>query len=179
MKIIAFVGMPAAGKSVASVVARDMDIPVVNMGDAVREETKKRGLPGTDENIGGMGTRLREEEGMDAIARRCIPKIWELDSPVVVVDGIRNLDEVIHFKSRFGNDFQLIAIQAPLDIRFERIKARARSDDMENIEELIRRDERERTWGLDKAIEMADVTITNNDSLERFCEEIKNVLVVS
>ncbi|MCZ7397335.1 MAG: AAA family ATPase, partial [Candidatus Methanoperedens sp.] len=53
MKIIAFVGMPASGKSEASAMARALNIPIVNMGDVVREETAKRGLPPTDENIGG------------------------------------------------------------------------------------------------------------------------------
>jgi len=44
MKIIAFVGMPASGKSEASGVAKGLGIPVVNMGDVVREETANRGL---------------------------------------------------------------------------------------------------------------------------------------
>ncbi len=75
MKVIAFVGMPGAGKTEASNVARQMGIPVVIMGDVIREEAEKRGLPPTDENIGGVASQLRKEEGMDAIARRCIPKI--------------------------------------------------------------------------------------------------------
>jgi dephospho-CoA kinase len=60
MKIIAFVGMPASGKSEASAVARSLNIPVVSMGDVVREETARQGLPPMDENIGGVGTKLRE-----------------------------------------------------------------------------------------------------------------------
>jgi len=45
MKLIAFVGMPASGKSEASAVVRSLKIPVVSMGDEVREEAKRRGLP--------------------------------------------------------------------------------------------------------------------------------------
>ncbi|MFA5579215.1 MAG: AAA family ATPase, partial [Methanothrix sp.] len=33
-----FVGMPGSGKSVAADVAREMNIPVVVMGDVIREE---------------------------------------------------------------------------------------------------------------------------------------------
>jgi len=33
------------------------------MGDVVREEAAKRSLPPTDENIGGIGTALRKNEG--------------------------------------------------------------------------------------------------------------------
>lgn len=176
MKIIAFVGMPAAGKSEASAIARDMNIPVVNMGDAVREETARRGLPPTDENMGSTGTDLRREEGMDAIAKRCMPWINELNSPVIVVDGIRNMDEVNYFKEQFGSDFRLVAIHTPLEVRFRRAKNRARSDDMDSIHELYIRDEREKSWGLEKAIEMADITLVNTNSLDTFHKKIKQLL---
>ncbi len=176
MKLIAFVGMPASGKSEAAAIARRLGIPVVNMGDVVREETAKRDLPPTDENIGGTGTALRREEGMDVIAQRCVPKIRLLKSPVVVVDGTRNINEIEYFKKQFGSDFKLIAIHTPFDLRFERITKRARTDDMNKIEELKRRDEREKGWGLDKAIETADVTIENTGSIEKFQKQIQELL---
>jgi len=65
-----------------------------------------------------------------------------------VIDGTRNIEEVNYFKKQFGIDFKLVAINAPFDLRFERVKKRARSDDMTGIEELKRRDAREKGWGL-------------------------------
>ncbi len=176
MKIIAFVGMPGSGKSEAASIARRLNIPIVNMGDVVREEAARRNLPPTDENLGGIGSALRREEGMDAIARRCVPRVRSLKSRVVVVDGTRNIEEINHFKKQFGDDFKLVAIHTPFDLRFERIKKRFRSDDMCNIEELKKRDEREKGWGLDKAIENADMTIENTHSLEEFQKEIEKAL---
>ncbi len=176
MKLIAFVGMPGSGKSEASIVARSMNIPVVSMGDVVREEAAKRGLPPTDENIGGIGTTLRKNEGMDAISKRCVPKIRAQEGNVVVIDGTRNIEEVNYFKKQVRIDFKLVAINAPFDLRFERVKKRARSDDMTGVEELKRRDEREKGWGLDKAIELADITFNNTSSLKEFQEEIRNLL---
>jgi len=176
MKLIAFVGMPASGKSEAAAIAKKMGIPVVNMGDVVREETVRRGLSLTDENIGGTGTALRREEGMDVISKRCIPRILNIKTSVIVIDGTRNINEIEYFKQEFGNDFKLIAIHAPFVIRFERIRKRARSDDMSSIEELKRRDEREKGWGLDKAIEEADITIDNTGTIEKFQNEIEHLL---
>jgi dephospho-CoA kinase len=176
MKLIAFVGMPASGKSEAAAIAKKLGIPVVNMGDVVREETAKRGLPPTDENIGGTGTALRREEGMDVIAKRCVPKISVIRTPVVVVDGTRNINEIDHFKKEFGNDFMLIAIHAPIEIRLERLRKRARSDDMNSIEDLKRRDERETGWGLDKAIKKADITINNTETKDKFQKQIEQLL---
>ncbi|MFZ3385453.1 MAG: dephospho-CoA kinase [Candidatus Methanoperedens sp.] len=176
MKLIAFVGMPASGKSEAAAIARKLGIPVVNMGDVVREETARRGLAPTDENIGGTGTSLRKAEGMDVIAKRCVPKIRLIKTPVIVVDGTRNINEIEYFKKQFGNEFRLIAINTPFEIRFERVRKRARSDDMNSMEELKRRDEREKGWGLDKAIEKADITIDNTGTIEKFQDQIEQLL---
>ncbi|HIP25737.1 MAG TPA: hypothetical protein EYG81_04690, partial [Archaeoglobus profundus] len=114
MRVIAFVGLPLSGKSTAAKVAEEMGIPVVCMGDIVREEAKKRGLALTDENLGKIANELRQKEGLDAIAKRCIPIIREKgkDVGVVVIDGIRGIAEVERFKREFGDDFILINIEA-------------------------------------------------------------------
>ncbi len=172
-KIIAFVGMPASGKSEAAKVVRMMGIPVISMGDAIRKEVTKRGLKPTDENTGGIGTMLRQQEGMDAIAKRCLPTIRSTKADVIVIDGVRNIEEVGLFKKEFSQNFILIAINTPFEIRFERIKTRGRSDDMQSGQELKKRDEREISWGLDKAIEKADIVINNTGSLQEFTANIE------
>ncbi|MCZ7381054.1 MAG: dephospho-CoA kinase, partial [Candidatus Methanoperedens sp.] len=73
-------------------------------------------------------------------------------------------------------DFKLIAIHSPFEVRFERVKKRARSDDTVNIDELKRRDEREKGWGLDRAIEKADIVMMNTGSIEKFQKQIKELL---
>ncbi|HDM60127.1 MAG TPA: flagellar hook-basal body complex protein FliE [Archaeoglobus veneficus] len=178
MKIIAFVGLPLSGKSTAANVAKEMSIPVVVMGDIVREEVKKRGLELTDENAGKVASELRQKEGMDAIARRCIPKIRKAakDTGIVVIDGIRGIAEVERFRKEFGDDFILIHIDSPIELRLERALKRKRSDDISSIEELKQRDERELSWNMGKAIEAADFTIENTSSFEEFVEKIRDLL---
>ncbi len=176
MKVIAFVGMPGAGKSVASDVASDMGLPVVIMGDVLREEVKSRGLTPTDENTGAVAGQLRKDEGMDAIAKRCIPKIEALGCRVVVVDGIRGIAEVETFKRAFGEHFTLVKIDAPFEVRLERLSRRARSDDMGTPEWLKRRDERELSWGMGLAIDAASTSVVNLDPIEKFQGEIRSVI---
>ncbi len=179
MKVIAFVGYPLSGKSTAAQVAREMGIPVVVMGDIVREEAARRGLELTDENLGKVASELREKEGMDAIARRCIPKIREeaRKSGIVVVDGIRGIAEIERFKKAFGDDFILIAIESPLEVRFERAKMRKRSDDVEKLEDLEERDRREERWGMREAMEIADFTVENTGDYEDFVDKIRQILL--
>ncbi|MDA0524093.1 dephospho-CoA kinase [Methanococcoides alaskense] len=176
MKIIAFVGMPASGKSVASEVIVDSNVDVVNMGNVIREEVKKRGLEPNDSNTGGVANDLRAKEGMDAVAKRCVPMIEALGKELVVVDGVRGIAEVVFFKEHFGEDFTLVFIDAPLELRFERVTSRGRSDDMTDIEALKQRDERELGWGLAEAIKVANVTVDNIGTIEEFKEKINTIL---
>ena len=70
----------------------------------------------------------------------------------------------------------MIAINTPFNIRFDRMKKRARSDDMNSIDELKRRDDREKGWGLDRAILKADINIDNTGSIENFRTQIEQLL---
>ena len=176
MKVIAFVGMPGAGKSEASAVAREMGMPVVVMGDVLRDEVRERGLPPTDENIGAVAGQLRKDEGMDAIARRCIPRIQALGARVVVVDGIRGIAEVETFKEAFGDRFTLVKIDAPFELRLDRLRRRARSDDMGTADWLKQRDERELSWGMGTAIDVAEKSVVNLEPIEKFRAEIRSIL---
>ncbi len=172
--IVGFVGYPLSGKSTAGEVAKELGIPVVTMGDVVREEAINRGLEPNSENLGRIATEIREKEGMDAIAKRCIPKIRSLGQ-VVLVDGIRGIAEVKTFKNAF-DDFVLIAIECPIEIRFERAKQRRRSDDVAKIEDLMERDRREESWGLKEAMEIADFTIENTGDIEEFKDKVRALL---
>jgi dephospho-CoA kinase len=176
MKIIAFVGMPASGKSEAARIAAENSIPVVNMGDVIRREVLRRGLEPNDPNTGMVATDLRKCEGMDAVARRCISQIKETSSELVVVDGVRGIAEVECFRQEFGKGFVLISIYAPIEIRFSRIQKRGRTDDMSSIEGLRNRDERELGWGMGEAIEASNIEIENISTLENFKKDVIEVL---
>ena len=178
MRIIAFVGMPASGKSRAAQLARERGIPAIVMGDVVRAEAERCGLDQSDTKIGSVGDRLRAEEGMDAIAKRSVPAIRKLqkDADIVVIDGIRGLAEVDLFRKELGDDFMLISIVAPIDIRLERISRRKRSDAVTDPDALKARDERELKWGLGEAIKSADQVIRNTGTLDEFLIEVESII---
>jgi dephospho-CoA kinase len=183
-QVLAFVGAPAAGKTEAASVAKEMGVPVITMGDVIRDELRRRGLSLNDENAGRIANELRAREGMDAIAKRCIPRIRRVEATgahnakkrVIVIDGIRGIAEVERFKTEFGTDFLLIRIDAPLILRYERITRRGRGDDLLSLEGFKEREERENRWGMGDAMEKADKVIKNEGSLEAFKEAIKRIL---
>jgi dephospho-CoA kinase len=178
MTVIGIVGLAGSGKSEAAAVARDLDVPVVTMGDVIRAACRERGLdPAT--HHGEVAKALREENGPAAIAERSIPMIDDAleKADTVLVDGIRSDVEVDAFTSAFGDDFLLVAVDAPFEVRAERLDLRGRdAGEAEGGESLADRDERELSFGMGRAIEDADLTVENTDSLETFHETIRTLL---
>lgn len=178
MTVIATVGLPGSGKSEAASVARDLSIPVVTMGDVVRAETEARGLdPRRDHGV--VATTLRQEDGPAAIAERSLPIIERRlrDHDLVFVDGIRSDKEVDRFKEAFGDDFVLICVDAPFDVREDRLHHRGRDrSDRDGGEELRERDDRELGFGMGAAMAEADIVVENVDSLAAFRDRIRSIL---
>jgi len=168
MKIIAFTGMPASGKSEAVQLAKDKGIPVIRMGDLVWEETKRQGKPLTDKNVGSVASSMRKTHGMDIWAKRTVEKIRSLKKPAhLVIDGVRNMEEIEYFKKELGQNFLVVAIDAPDEMRRKRAIARGRTDDSKDLKDLEERDKREISWGLQKVIADADIIIQNNGTLDQ------------
>lgn len=177
MRVIGTVGLPGSGKGEAASVAREEDIPVVTMGDVIREECRDRGLD-PSEHHGEIAKALRKENGPDAVAKRSLPLIErELEaSDAVLVDGLRSMVEVERFREAFGDDFFLVSIEAPFETRAARLSDRGRDSSDVATEALRARDERELSFGMGEAMENADVTVKNTDSLERFRRTIRRLI---
>ena len=173
--VIGVAGMPGAGKSVLEEVAQKMGYAIVVMGDEIREEAKRRKLEPTPENLGKIMLMLRKEEGADVVARRCIPKVKNAKENVVVVDGIRSLEEANEFRRHFQN-FTLVAIHASPETRFQRLFQRKRSDDPEGWETFMERDLRELSVGLGNAIATADYMVVNEGTRDQLRKKVREVL---
>jgi dephospho-CoA kinase len=93
------------------------------------------------------------------------------------VDGIRSGVEVEAFEEAFGEDFRLVRIEAPFDLRAERLSERGRdADETAGGESLEARDERELGFGMGRAMERADVTIENDGTLSEFRDTVRELL---
>ncbi|MGD8506760.1 MAG: AAA family ATPase [Candidatus Bathyarchaeota archaeon] len=176
--ILGIAGMPGAGKATINRMAKQRGFTVVMMGDEIRKETTKRGLPPTPENIGKIMLQLREEEGPAVVARKCVPKIEKVRKNIVFVDGIRSPHEVEEYRRHFPN-FILIAVHSSPETRFQRLSQRKRSDDPKGWETFSKRDSRELEVGLGNVIATANHLIVNEGTKEEFKTRIKGVLEVA
>ena len=173
--IVGLVGMPGSGKSLVVETAEQEGYAVVIMGDIIREETQKRGLEPNPKNIGKVMLGLRKTSGNSVIAQKCIPKILQLESNRVIVDGLRSLHEADAFKACFAK-FSLIAVHASPETRFNRLHRRGRSDDPDGWELFHKRDARELSVGLGDAIAMAEYLILNEKNRDHAKAMVREAL---
>ena len=177
MRVIGTVGLPGSGKGEAAAVARGMDVPVVTMGDVIREACRDRGLDPA-EHHGEVARALRDEDGPAAIAERSLPKVEAAlsDADTVLVDGLRSGVELDRFRDAFGDDFRLVSVEAPFETRADRLLDRARDDTDLDRESLREREERELGFGMSDVIDRADVVVRNTDTLDAYRERVRAIL---
>jgi dephospho-CoA kinase len=176
--VIAIVGMPGAGKAVASNTAKEFSIPVFLCGDVLREEAKIRKIVVTPENFGKLMFQMRQDEGSSVMIKRLLPKISDAKSKIVMVEGLRSIDELESLMNNF--EVILLAIHANPKQRFQRLIHRGRGDDPKTIDEFNARDSRELSLGVGSVIALADYMIINDSTLTKFQQKLmdffKNLL---
>lgn len=173
-KVIVIAGMPGAGKGIVSKAASSRGIPVLVCGDVVREETARRGLEQTPANVGKIMLEIRQEEGPGVVADRLIPKIESSRSAAVVVEGVRSMAEVEALRKK--HVVVIVGVHASPKTRYERLRARARSDDAKNWEEFLERDSRELSVGLGSVIALAEEMLINETSIEDLTAGSEHIL---
>jgi dephospho-CoA kinase len=159
--IVCLTGMPGAGKSTIAEGLKLKGYDIINMGNTVRTEAKKRNLDPTGTNLGKLMLEIREKNGPGAIAELVIPEIENSKSNVIIIDGIRSNAEIDVLK-KYGI-VKLLAIHASIDKRFEFLQKRGRSDDPKTKENFKERDTRELGVGISNSIALSDDAITNNN----------------
>ena len=172
--IVGLTGMPGAGKTTVANYLSEKGIPLLIMGDVVREVAENDGLEPTSDNLAKLMLRLRKRNGPEAVAHLIVNKIKLMKKEdnqlsVVIVDGVRSMAEVQVLR-RIGS-VKLLAIHGSTLTRYTHVRERGRSDVPSNIVEFDKRDKIEMDVGISNAIALADETISNNDiSISELCQ---------
>jgi len=173
-RVIAILGMPGAGKGIASEAARRLGLEVLVLGDVIREETERRGLEPTPENVGSVMLQVRRDEGPAVVVRRLVPKIEASGSQTLIIEGIRSEDEVQELRSKY--EVVTVGIHASPKTRFQRLLARGRSDDPKTWNTFYERDSRELNVGLCRVIALADILLLNEGTIEELQSSFRTAM---
>lgn len=175
--ILGLTGRNAAGKGEVARVLQAGGFEYFSLSDELRLELLARGQAESRDALIEAGRTMRRNEGLDALARRVSRRFnTGLNQ---VVDSIRNPEEVRFLRSL--GSFFLIAVDAPLPIRFERARARARRGDPIDLETFRAAEERELASGdpaaqqLVGTIALADFTLVNDADLDALTDRVRSL----
>jgi dCTP deaminase len=175
--IVGVVSTIGAGRSTAIAHLRDHHgFRVFSLADAIRQEAVQRGR-GTDRTVlQELGSSLRETRGDGYLASRLRSSHeWQTSrDPYVVVDSFKHTSEVNEFSRQ--RHFHLLAIDAPVNIRWQRVSQLRRSGYPSTFEEFQTFDEADRgvnytqphAQQVSRVIGEAKTTIINDGTLEDF-----------
>jgi len=161
--IVCITGMPGAGKTTVAEGLRSVGFQIISMGDVVREEAKRQGLPLDDVSLGKLMLKLRKDLGLGAIAHLIARKIQH-SSDFVAIDGLRSMHEVDVLRQH--GTVKVLAVHAPKEARLRFLKSRNRSDAPSSQDEFDTRDKRELDVGIGEAISFSDSVITNDGTIK-------------
>ncbi|HEX3721011.1 MAG TPA: AAA family ATPase [Verrucomicrobiae bacterium] len=177
MKVIGICGQPASGKDTVADFFVSKGFAHISLGDTLREEMGKQGLPIDRAHMSIFAADAKKTRGMAYLAELAAGKM----SGNTVVSGIRGTAEVEFLRRRFGADFTLLAVDAPLEMRYARARKRNRTGDDISFEEFCMIEDHERSAAsgaqeVDKVLALANVTLDNSGSVEELRTKLEPLL---
>ena len=178
-KLIGLTGTNGAGKGEAASFFREHGYAYFSLSDVLREELRARGLEASRDNLIRTGNELREKFGADVLARRVMERVTAGGAGRAVIDSIRNVCEINTFRAAGG--FVLLAFDAPVEMRFNRVAARGRNESAGSLEEFRRKEDEERAGGetaqqLEACMSAADHLIVNDGTIEEMRRKLERLL---
>lgn len=176
--IIGITGTFAAGKDTVADHLEKIGFEHFSCGEQVREIAVERGIEPTRDNMREVGNQLRDEKGSDFLAKRIIEQKAKTDR--IVITGIRQPGEIKYLQDL--GDFYLIAVDAPIELRFERMQARKRPGDPETLEELREKEAKEmqssgpNAQRINECMEMADFHLVNDGDMEKLGHAVDEIV---
>lgn len=176
--IIGVTGFFCSGKDSLAAYLERKSYYHISLSDMIREEIRRRGRRVTLKATIEVGNELRQQYGPQILAQRALGRLDQYKN--YVVTSIRHPAEVEMLRCR--RDFALVFVEAPLRVRYERSRRRARKGDFTTFGEFKRAEQQQRR-GQDPAAQqleacraMADFRIRNDATLEKFQQKIDRTL---
>jgi dephospho-CoA kinase len=174
-RLIGLTGTNSAGKGEVASFFKKKGYTYFSLSDLIREELRKIGKEETRDNLIKMGNELREKGGHDILARLVMKKVKDNS----VIDSIRNPREVEYLRAQ--KNFILLAVDAPVDLRYERATKRGRAESASTLEEFIKKEaeemtDREKGQQIHNCMKMADFLVINDGSLKDLHRKLEELL---
>src|SRR3989339_64908 len=173
--ILGFTGLPASGKgTVAKYFKEKYQAETFRFSTMLRDVLDRLYLEHSRENMSGISRVLREFFGQDLMAKVMAKDVENSPAGLIIVDGIRRMEDVKYLRALSG--FKLVAIEADMRIRYQRLLNRDENPDDKNKtwEEFVADHQLETELTILDTIKDADMVVNNNSSLEGLQKQLDN-----
>ena len=175
--ILGLTGTNASGKTTIVNYLVSKNFEHLSLSDILREELFERNIEPTRENLIQAGNDLRERNGPAILAEKAKLKLASSKS---VIDSIRNPAEV-HSLRQLSN-FYLIAVDAPIELRYQRAISRNRIENVKDLAGFIEMENREKSLdtshqNIAACMEMADFNLFNDGTIDKLHKSIDQIIV--
>src|SRR5678815_1010713 len=175
--LIGLTGRNASGKGEVARYLQKKSFYYYSLSNVIRDEIRVRGEEPTRDRLIIVGNELRQRYGANILAERVLAKIE--DDKHYIIDSIRNPSEVDAFRA--AKHFKLIRIEAPPEVRFQRIIGRQRESDPRTYDEFVALENREAegddtSQNLVKVELMADYAVVNDGTVEKLHTQLDELL---
>ncbi len=179
MKIIlGLAGEIASGKgTVAEYLNKKHNASTHRFSTMLRDVLDRLHLEHTRENMQKISTALRKNYGEDTLARVIAEDVKKDDAEIIVVDGVRRLDDIKYLKELDG--FNLVYIEAEIKKRYNRIIERSENTDDQNktFEQFEKDHQGEPELQIKGLKEYADIVIDNNGVMEDLYQQVDEIII--
>lgn len=178
VKIVAFVGMPGAGKSSAVDYITEKGFPKVYFGGVLYAAMREAGIEITPKSQEVFRREIREKEGNDFVVKRIVQQINDLVNAGqhrIIADGLYSWSEYKVMKHAFPGQVHLVAVIAPRNLRYRRLENRTERP-------FTREESEQRDWreieDLEKGgpIAIADHYVINDGNMEQLHDQVDREL---
>ncbi len=176
--VIGLTGANGSGKTTLAEDLKAKGFYYLSLSDEIREDLAKEAIPATRENMIERGNLLRRNFGASVLAARTVRRIQPDRN--YVVDSIRHPSEIETLRTL--PHFRLLRVDAPLQVRYERVRQRKDPRTPKSYEDFVALENRELT-GIDPEAQnllacgaMADLVVANEGSVAEFLAQAAAVV---
>ena len=175
--IIGLVGTLASGKgAVKNRLVEKYQAQDCRFSTILRDVLNRLDVPVKRENLQELSTALRKLFGEDLLAKAIAKDASNLDSDIVVIDGIRRVSDIGHLLPL--DNFILVSVDADPKVRYERLVERNENagDDKKTFEQFIDDQDTEADRNIPEVIKLAKERIDNSGSWDGLCKQVDDIV---
>jgi dephospho-CoA kinase len=179
MKVIGITGTIGSGKSLVRNLLKEYfeSCHSISLSTILK---RRLGKNANRKALQDFGNELRMKFGPQILAEAAVENLPEKE--LIIIDGIRNPAEIEFLRKKFGENFKLIAIDAPIQLRFERAVKR-KYEHIKSFREFLEMNERdlgknEPEYGqqVAKCLQQADFLIINDGTIEDLRKKVEEIV---